>query len=207
MVSEKSAQLICSNDFFAAICFQAPRSPQWPLVRGLCMQADAIAEDKGMLTVAFFKRTESIKLLSVICNMVQGWKSAHIFIHKQKIVHIFSVKWLDCYLKSLQCADWMAWCLAITKGPRRLNDFRDLSLRIIIDTNPNPVELSKPEEIFLEEHFICPCRQISAYSWGHRELPSSLKDQLQAFAVERGFSDCPNFDIEQFEPVYPTVTV
>lgn len=207
MISEKNIQLITNNDFFAAIAFQSPRSPQWPLVRGLCMQADAIAEEKGNLTVAFLKKRESIQLLVAICDIVQGWKSAHIFLQKQKISYIFSVKWLPCYLKSLQCTDQLAWCLSITKGPRRLNDFRDMTLNIIIETTPNPIAEQKPEEVFLEEHFVCPCKAISAYNWGYRELPSSLKDQLQAFAVSQGYADCPMFDIEMFQPVFRTDTI
>lgn len=207
MISEKGIQLIANNDFFAAIAFLSPRSPQWPLVRGLCMQADAIAEEKGNLTVAFLKKRESIQLFAAICDIAQDWKSAHIFIQKQKISYVFSVKWLSCYLKSLQCEDKLAWCISITKGPRRLNDFRDMTYNIIIETTQNPIAEQKPEEIFLEEHFICPCRNLSAYNWGQRELPSPLKYQLQAFAVAQGYADCPNFNIEEFRPVFRTNTV
>lgn len=204
MISENGIQLITNNDFFAAIAFIAPRSPQWQLVRGLCMQADAISEDKGNLTAAFLKKRESIQLFAAICDISQNWKSAHIFLQKQKISYIFSIKWLQCYLKSLQCADKLAWCLSITKGPRRLNDFRDMTINLVIETTPDPIAERKAEEFFLEEHFICPCRNISAYNWGYKELPSPLKNQLQAFAVSEGYADCPNFDIEEFRPVFDT---
>ncbi len=207
MFPEKSLQLITNDDFFAAIVFLSPRSPQWPLVRGLSMQADAVMEDKKVLTVAFRKTSESIRLLASICEISQDWKSTHIFIQKQKISYIYSVNWLSCYLKSLQCDEPLSWCLSITQGPRRLNDFgeRNLCLHINIDSLKEPLQEKKPEEVDFREHFICPCKKISGYLWGYRELPISLKSQLQAFAVERGYVQCPNFDIDHFKPVFDTI--
>lgn len=201
---KQDIQLITNSDFFAAISFLSPRSPQWPLVRGLCMQADAISEDKGNLTVAFLKKKESLQLFAAICEIAQDWKSAHIFVQKRKITYIYNVKWLSCYLKSLQCDDKLAWCLTITKGPRQLNDLRDATIRIVVNTDPSSIVEQEAEEVLFEEHFICPCKNISSYNWGHRELPSPLKYQLQAFAVDRGVEDCPNFDIEMFRPVFET---
>ena len=204
MPTETEIQLLTSDEFFAAIAFVAPRSPQWPLVRGLCQQADGIAVDKNNVTVAFRKKRESIQLFIVICDIVQQWKSAHIFVQKKKISYVFSVKWLQCYLKSLQCDDKLAWCLHITKGPKPISDFSELTLTLIIEQNPYPLAEKKPEQVDFEEHFICPCRNLSHYNWGHRELPSSMKHQFQAFAVEQGYADCPNFDIDEFKAVFNT---
>lgn len=207
MLPIESFKFINNNDFFAAIIFLSPRSPQWPLVWGLCQGADAISEGKGYYAAAFCFSPESLETLTSICHITQGWKTAHLFIKKKKIAHIYSVRWVGCYLNSLKCTDPMAWCLSVTTAPRRINDFSSLDFSITINTTTNSIVEEKPEKVAVQELFVCPCRELSAHSWGKAEVPISFKGQFQAFAVARGFSECPHFDIEQFKPVYSTVTV
>lgn len=207
MLPAESAKFINNPDFFAAIIFQSPRSPQWPLVWGLCQGADAVAEGKGYYAAAFYCTESSLETLTSICHITQEWKTAHLFVRKKKIAHIYSIKWVSCFLKSLKCNDNLAWCLDITRAPSRINDFTSLDHTITVNLNPNAVVEKKPERIAIQELFVCPCKQLSAFTWGKVELPVSLKAQFQAFAVEKGFIECPNFDIEQFKPVYATINL
>ena len=202
-----SAQFVNNPDFFAAMIFLSPRSPQWPLVWGLCQSADAIAEGKGYYAAAFYCKERSIETLTSICHITQEWKTAHLFVKRKKIAHIFSIKWIHCFLQSFQCDNPAAWCLDITKAPRRLNDFTELDHTFTINMSPDALAERRPERVAVRELFVCPCKQLAPLPWGKIELPVDLKDQFQAFAVERGLNSCPHFDMTQFKPLHETVTI
>lgn len=205
MLPTESVQFVNNPDFFAVIIFMSPRSPQWPLVWGLCQGADAIAEGKEYYAAAFRFSPESLETLTSICHVTQEWKTAHLFVKKRKIAHIYSVRWVGCFLKSLKCTEPLAWCLSVTKAPRRRSDFSTRDFTITINTTINSIVEEKPEKVEVQELFVCPCRELAAHTWGKAEIPISLKGQFQAFAVERGFSDCPHFNIEQFKAVHTVV--
>lgn len=200
--------MIYGDTYFAAILFTSPRSPKWKMVKALCEQADAVAEYGDSFVVAFHKKKESLQLLAVIADMVYTWKSAQIFVQRRKIAYLFSLKWLPCYFESLPC-EHLAWCLAVTKAPKPL-DFcssNSLTMNIVVNYN-SPAELERQaEKVVVEERFVCPCKKLSDYRWGTLELPSSLKDQFHAFAVEQGYAECPNFDIEHFKQLSPPIDV
>lgn len=207
MLPAESFKFVNNTDFFAAIIFQSPRSPQWPIVWGLCQSADAISEGKGYYAAAFYCTENSLETLTSICHITQEWKTAHLFVRKKKIAHIYSVRWVNCFLKSLKCPGNLAWCLDITRAPKRIDDFTSLDHTITINLVSTPFAERKPDRIVAQELFICPCKQLSAFPWGKMELPVPLKEQFHAFAVERGFIDCPNFDIEEFRPVFDTYDI
>lgn len=204
---EPHLNLLYNQDFFAAILFQSPRSPQWKLVRRLCEQADAVAAGGGYFVAAFRKKKESLQLLAVICDMIYTWRSAQIFVQRRKVQYLFSLKWLPCFLKSLPCEP-LAWCLAVTDAPKPLDFFAPtiVTLEISLVTTQSEGN-QKPEPGTVENHFVCPCKELARYKWGVLELPAGLKEQFHAYAIELGYAECPNFDLEHFKPLAPPLDV
>lgn len=207
MLPAESVDFITNPDYFAVIVFISPRSSQWPFVWALCQRADGISKGKNYYAAAFMCKEYSIRILTSICHITQDWKTAHLFVKQKEIAHIYSIKWLDCYFKSLKCNNTNAWCFDLTRAPRKIDDPIDMEYTITINMGPHSLAEKKAERIKYNELFVCPCKQLSHYNWGKLELPLSPKEQLQAFAVERGIAECPNFDIDNFKPVYETITL
>lgn len=206
MIPDEFVPMLYGNDFFAALLFQSPRSPRWKFVKKLCERADATAEGDDFFIAAFRKEQNSLRLLATIADMVYEWKTARLFVQKKEITYIYNLKWLECYFKSLECEDQCAWCLDVTTAPNPINDVTSLDYRIdvfIHDDVPTLPDIQRAERIEFKAHYICPCKQLAHYKWGFLELPSTLKSQFQAFAVEQGYADCPNFDLEQFKQIHP----
>lgn len=200
--TDKEIALITDDAYFATLTFINPRSPQWGLVRQFCLKADNVVEYKKNLTAAFLKNENSIKLLLTVCELVSEWKTVHLFINQKRIKYIYSVTWLSCYLKSLQCADKRAWCLSVTEVPQRVEFNADITIKIDLENLEH-----KLEKFTAKEAYVCPCKKLAHYRWGYRELPTDLKYQFQAFAIEQGFADCINFNIDEFEPVFPLIEI
>lgn len=205
MLPVESAKFITNPDYFAVIVFISPRSPQWPFVWALCQKAEGVCEGKDYYIAAFLLKEYSIRILASICHITQEWKTAHLFVRQKEVGHIYSIRWLDCYFKSLKCANPNAWCLDLTKEPEKL--FIPSNYTITINLESDALAEDKPERKRHNNLYICPCKQLSSYKWGSIEIPINLKDQFQAFAVERGMADCPNFDIQNFKPVVETVNI
>lgn len=207
MLPAESANLITDPDYFAVIVFISPRSPQWPFVWALCQRAEGISEGKDYYAAAFMCKEHSIRILASICHITQDWKTAHLFVKQKEIAHIYSIKWLDCYFQSLKCDNSDAWCFDLTRAPRKIDDPINVEYTITININPQALAEKKAERIKYNELFICPCKQLANYNWGKFELPLNLAEQFQAFAVEKGVAECPNFNIDNFRPVYETINI
>lgn len=202
LYSGKEIELIVDENFFATLTFISPRSPQWELVRQLCYKADKVIEYKKNLTAGFLNNKKSIQLLVNICDIVSNWKTVHLFVNQRKIGYIYSLRWLSCYLNSLQCHDKRAWCLTVMEVPKRIQFEASITIKIDLENIEEQVE-----NITIKDPCISPCKQISNYRWGYRELPTDIKYQFQAAAIEQGYASCPNFNIDEFAPIFPTMDI
>lgn len=136
--------------------------------------------------LGFASMTDQLSEIMVFVDLLAGIRGVQFYfngllLNKRgyEVQHV-----VNCYIQSQKCTDWRAHCHRIIEI-----DFEE----------PGKGKWSDSNSV----KYISPCH--IAFNYNRRSIspehPSSLKDQLQAYAVDAGCEWCPNFDAAAFIPL------
>ncbi len=149
------------------------------------------------VNLAGFDNTQSdLSRLSVLIDIIRIWKGAMFFAAGRPLPITIDLKGaVDCYLQSLACNDYKAYCHEVIHCDFFESNKTDISMKLTMD------------DFFKEEEprsplLLSPCRRISGYIMRLSKYhPSSLTDQIQALGIEREVNWCPHFRPEMVREI------
>lgn len=169
-----------TRDHVLGVMFPKSRASAYPAVVVLCKGADQYSESniEGLLYhfAAFGMSQEQIGRALSVVNYVNAITAARFFAKGLPIVDVhYLYESLKCYVQVASCDDPKAHCQ-----------------RVITDARIGPGA------------YLFPCAFLTR-TQSHLDLsplhPSSMRDQIQAMAVDRGCAWCPNFKADDFREI------
>jgi len=199
--------LVASLNALVAVAFPKSSSPSYRLVVTLAMAATHYQEthiDGKPLHVAVFERTpeDAARALAVL-ERVEKWRGVQVFARGKIVASSWHVQsTLRCYLDSCACSNPQAYCQEVLDDPA--SDYErnkhlkiNLTMHVYLNLPPQP-ELQVATQI---GQFLFPCKQTRyrfRYQFDH---PATVKEQIQAAAVEANCDWCPRFDVDDYRQV------
>ena len=173
--------------------FPKSTSPRYPRVLLLAKRAKEFrtsGQGKWAVNVAIFDNSiEQLSILQELLPLVKEWRGVRVTINRVPIRSLWQVnETLNCYLQSLLCRDFRAYCWKVDATYRPDEPIQGPGLKLSLTTNFEKIITAFP------------CRLMAPYGYNRitPHHPSGLKDQYQALAVERGTWWCPHFDLNRF---------
>lgn len=179
---------------WCAVLLTKGTSPNFALALGLMGRVDqsyAVQVDGRDAWISEFRKERGDTLvLDALLRLIHDWKTAFVSVNGRLLSSQEQFEFRDivsCYAKSTEANDMRAFCHCVVSEmfDDEYASNRNVTLSSVFHAENAP------------ERYIYPCKKIShqtrrRYSRAH---PASLADQVQAHAVERGISACPNFDV------------
>lgn len=169
-VAVVQAQLSMLGEAPYALVFNKPRSANWPLVQEACRKFSRYAERDGLVFALFDDSVKTLKGLSNILQLVNGWNSMLFFVDGESEAVWRVSGWLVCYTRSFHAKSAESYCLK---------------------------PMFSHAGFMSREQYLSPCRILSIDNITPNH-PAPLVDQVHARAVEDGCFRCPNFNAENF---------
>lgn len=151
-----------------------------------------IIEGKQINLVGFNKTHKDISKFLTLQGLIYGWKGTRFFAGGRPLTNPYSCNGtLDCYLLSLSCQNYKAYCWEVVDHPFFKNDsFSNGGLVLTVSLNKKEEGFKikeKPPPLLLR-----PCKRIETYRLS-KYHPSDIVDLIQAMAVELNVDWCPHF--------------
>lgn len=172
-VAEIQGRLALLEQVPYAVAFMRPKSDNWPLVQDMCRKWGEFYQDDGVSFALFRNDEKTLHGLNALFRLIDGWKSALLFVDGEPTTIYQSFGWLSCYLQSRHAANIAAYCLKTDTA---------------FGSAMRPVG-----------HYIAPCRLLVGWlSHLSPAIPASLTEQVQSIAIDRGLFRCPHFNADNF---------
>lgn len=156
-----------------------------------------IVEGKQVNLVGFDKTKKDISKFMTLHPLIASWKSARLFAGGRPLSNTYYAhETIRCYLKSLSCRNYEAYCWQIVEHPS-YKDNRPFTGFVITLKDPTAFQPPPPPPPPL---FLRPCRRLDC-SRLSKYHPATLIDQLQAIAVDENVDWCPNFKPDEAKTI------
>ncbi len=208
------------KSFTLQLLFPKSPSPQFPRALAIAECAykfSTAGEGRNAFYISIFDNNiEQLNLFQKLFQIVRSWKGISIEINNMPVKPWEISKTLECYMRSLLCRDYRAYCWLF--GIDAKEESRRLALSVsmsdtmddILEGYEEALEGDDPmvrikrrhQEMEIEDKPktyipLSPCQYIHPLKVGGHH-PSSLEDQFQAEAVKQGVWWCPHFRMEGF---------
>lgn len=155
-----------------------------------------LIEGRQINVVGFNKTQKDISKFMTLQGLVYNWKGTRFFAGGRPLVNPYSCnETLNCYLLSLSCRNYEAYCWKIIDHPF----YRSAGFSITIAPKGTLSEEQKrgprPNPVLL-----VPCKRLEAYRLSQHH-PASIPDLIQAMAVELNIDWCPNFKPDETKEI------
>jgi hypothetical protein len=198
-VGESSVDLIADSITHPlAVAFNKSSSPNYLAAVEAAKHAHKYSEvqlGKSSIHMAVFSadRVQLSRALHLI-RYINGLKSTRIFAGGKLLASSFQTEEvINCYLSSLECNDWRAHCHKIV-----IDAFMEER-----STRNAMIDLNIFDSKHNENRYLFPCSYLAGYGGSglvlQKAYVASPTDQIQALAVKKGCSWCPNFKPGDFK--------
>lgn len=199
------------KDCIVFFAFPKSRSGNFPIAVSLAKAATAYGEqDVGGRTLYWAGFTNSISDLEKAAELLRlagNWVGTMTRINGYKVTQSFDAYLtISCYLKGLQCSKQSAHCHKLIDDPFH-PDYDVMSQTV--KTKPH-LRIKRSDAVEFDKEikqYMFPCKKMLQFSMFHPQFSFenvnqiAPQDQIQAAAVEYGFSICPFFDATAFQEV------
>lgn len=144
--------------------------------------------------IAIFSATKNDAVRAIaLLELISDWKGVQIFSNGLKLDHsYYAQQVIRCFIKASNCLNPKAHCQIVIDDPKA--EIPPANFTITFSTKP---KIKVAKEI---EQFTFPCKYLHGYFRYQKNHPADISEQIQAAAVERGCSWCPNFSEKNLKP-------
>jgi len=157
--------------------------------------------DGQIVNIAGFDKTQrDVSIFIVLQEIINGWKGSRFFAGGRVISNFYRViETLNCFLLSLACRKYEAFCWEIMNHPFYKSDwYPGIAMTISVDLSGE--QEGKKEDVQPDPLLLKPCKRLDLRRLS-KHHPSDIVDQIQALAVEENVDWCPNFKPEDAKKI------
>ncbi len=171
-------------------------------------RADWFAEDAigrhDHYFAAFGATGDQIAIALSITRLLRGYRGAQFFVPFKLLPDTSRPeRVLQCYLEACDSSDWKAHCLTVASEERlfdRPGQFGVAALKLnVVVSRGAPAQDPPP---LPSRKYLLPCALMLRHGMKLQEdHPATLRDQIQARAVEMSCEWCPRFSVKEFQQI------
>jgi hypothetical protein len=152
---------------------------------------------KLLYVVGLGKTPDEAGRAVTLLEYVRNWKGTLVFSRGRLVKNLWkTMQVIDCYLDGSSCADSRAYCCEVIDDPAD-EDSYEHGLSFCIRLVEEPPET----ELVLIDQYLFPCKQIRRQVDLRPGHPSSVRDRIEAAAVDADVVSCPLFDPDLYSKI------
>jgi hypothetical protein len=187
-----------SLDALVAIVFTKSNSKSYLLAVEISKKSSNYSEiivGNKLTHIAIFSSSKHDAVRSIaLLELISDWKGVQIFSRGLKLDNsYYAQQVIRCFINASNCMNSAAYCQTVIDDPK--TETKPISSTIVFSTKPK-IKVEKKIE-----QFTFPCKYLHGYFRYQKNHPADIFEQIQAAAVERGCSWCPNFSEKNFKSV------